>query len=315
MKISDLNQKWEDLKNSQEYLQRLDSLHPLDFFIGIDNNGNKELVLITLYEPAQMRSSKSIIIEKGKRQDGQWAIQIKLIDENNLEVFSRLCMDLVDSTYQYTNKLEGMHAFASRFLKWQKLLEGSSGGLSNEVITGLVGELVFAEKILLRRYSLDEIISSWLGPDGADRDFVFENEWFEVKAVSSGKISVGISSLNQLDIEQIGYLSIMTTDTTSETDTEGFSFSWLIEHFRNLLSQNPKALFQFEEKLLNLGYYNRKEYREKYFKAGKISIYTVDNRFPRLTPGDVNSVIVSARYELLISGLDTWKLEVKDLWN
>lgn len=315
MKISDLNQKWDDLRTSKKYLQRLDSSHPLDFFVGIDDNGYKELVLITPYEPALMKSSKSVNVEKGKRQDGQWAIQIKLNDENNQEVFSSLCMDLIVSTCEFTNKLEGMQAVVARFLKWQKLLEYGSDGMSNEVIKGVVGELIFAEKVLLRKYNLDEVIGSWVGPDGADRDYVFEKEWFEVKAVATGKLTVGISSLNQLDIDQLGYLSIVTTDYTSETDMHGFSFSWLIEHFKKMLESNPKALFSFEEKLLNLGYYDRKEYHEKHFKTGEISIYTVDDKFPRLTPQNVNSVIASAKYDLIIQGLNDWKLEEKDLWS
>lgn len=315
MKIDDLIKKWSELRNSKEYLQRLDSLHPLDFFAGIDKEGHKELVLITEHEPAKMRSSKSIIVNKGKRNDGQWAIQIKLEDENNQEVFSSLCIDLVDSTYKYTNKLQGMQAVIARFIKWQRLLENGTGGMSNEMIKGLVGELTFAEKVLLKKYTLDEIIDSWLGPDGADRDFVFENEWFEVKAVATGKITVGISSLNQLDTTQKGYLTIIATDPTSKSDIKGFSFASLIEHFKNLLASSSEALYKFEEKLLNIGYYDRKEYYEKYFKAEDISLYAVNDSFPRLTPVNVDNAIASAKYDLIISKIQEWKLKEDDLWN
>lgn len=315
MKIDELMKKWNELKISKEYLQRVDSSHPLDFFVGIDIEGFKELVLITEYEPAKMRSSKFIIVSKGKRNDGKWAIQIKLTDESNQEVFSSLCIDLIESTYKYKNKLQGMQAVVSRFFKWQELLENGVNGMSNEAIKGLIGELVFAEKVLFKRYSLDEVIDSWVGPEGADRDFVLDDGWFEVKAVATGKLTVGISSLNQLDTNQLGYLVIETVDSTSSTDTNGFSFSSLIKHYRTILNSSPSALFRFEEKLLNLGYYDKKEYNDKFFRINDISFYIVNSKFPRLTPSNVNNSIGSAKYELIIPEIQSWKVMVDKLWN
>ena len=71
MKTSDFRQKWDDFKNHNGYLQRLDPNHPLDFFIGISKSGYEELALVTDIEPAKLSSSKELIVEKKIRKDGK----------------------------------------------------------------------------------------------------------------------------------------------------------------------------------------------------------------------------------------------------
>jgi hypothetical protein len=262
-----------------------------------------------------MKSSKSIQVEKGRRVDGQWAIQIKLTDENNEDVFARLCWDLIESSAKCVNKLQGVETVVARFIKWQKLLESGAESMSTEVIKGLIGELKFAEEILLKKYSLDEVIDSWLGPDGSDRDFVFNDTWAEVKALATGKLTVGISSLNQLEVDDVGILAVTTIDITSDSDHNGFSFSSIIEHFRDLLSASPKSLFRFEENLTSLGYFDRKEYSEKYFTFGGFRLFKVDTDFPILTSKNVREEIGAAKYELILSSLVKWELGEGQLWN
>lgn len=315
MKIDYFKSKWDELRNSKEYLQRIDASHPLDFFIGIDENGLKELVLFTEFEPTQMKSSKSIIVEKGKRSDGKWAIQIKLEDDLNQDVFGSLCLDLVTSSYGFLNNYKGVQAVVARFIKWQRLLETGKTGMSVDVIKGLIGEMIFAEKVLMNKYPIDKVINSWVGPDGSDRDYVLDGLWFEVKSISSGKLTVGISSLDQLDVNVVGYLVIVIIDLTTTTDEFGFSFKSIIERFRDILRNNPNELLIFEEKLINLGYYDKKEYDEIFFKTGNISIYKITEDFPRLTHNNVPLEIGSAKYELILSSIKQWKLEDYNLWN
>jgi len=314
IKIDELKKKWDAIRSNQGYVQRMDPSHPLDFFIGIDENGYKEIVLITEFEPSRMKSSKSVLVEKGRRADGQWAIQIKLTDEDNEDVFARLCWDLVESSANCINKFQGVETVVARFIRWQKLLESGTDGMSTEIIKGLIGELKFAEEILLKKYSLDVIIDSWLGPDGSDRDFVFADTWAEVKAVATGKLTVGISSLNQLEVDDIGILAVAAIDITSSSDDNGFSFYSIIEHYRELLSNSPKSLFSFEGKLTNLGYFDRKEYYDLYFTFGGFRLFKVDNDFPRLTSKNVRNEIATAKYDLSLSSLRNWEIKEDQLW-
>ncbi len=309
MTIEELLGKWNKLTDKQECLQRVDVNHPLDFFVGIDVDGYKELVLLSDYEPSQMHSSKSILVEKGKRRDGRWAIQIKLKYDDNNEVFCCLCKDLMDLTYICDNEYQGMQTFISRFIKWQNLLENASDTLGYEVINGLIGELSFGELVLNRKYTFDKIIDSWLGPEGADQDFIIGDTWFEVKAIASRKLTISISSLEQLDVSNEGYLAVINVDKAVKDDRKGFSLYEIFERYRKILESNSKSLFQFNEKLLNLGYYDRREYHDQFYKAGDIRIYKVNNEFPKLSRSNVHISIGNVKYDLVLSAINEWRME------
>lgn len=309
MKIEDLRDRWQSININKGLFQRIDPSHPLDFFIGIDDKNFKQMVLLTECEPSNMKSSKSIQVEKNKRDDNQWAIQIKLIKEEHEDVFIRLCWDLIDSSKNFTDKLKGVENVVARFTKWQKLMEFGADCLSDEVIKGIIGEMLYAKHLLLRGYDVDTIVESWLGPNGSDRDFVFEDTWTEVKAIGSGKVTVCISSLEQFDLVEEGTLAIATVDPTSEADKNGFSFSSVIDNFRAALESSPSMLYLFEEKLINLGYYDRKEYEEKYYTFSGFRFFRVNKTFPKLTSKNVRSEITKLKYEIVISAISKWQFE------
>ncbi len=310
MKINEFYSRWRSLDFVRGTYQRIDSEHPLDFYIGKDAENLKELVLVTEYEPSKMKSSKSVEVVKGKRIDGSWAVQIKLINPEHEDVFIHLCWDLIESSRGVSNKLQGLETVISRFVKWQKLMEYGSGGLTDEVIKGIVGELTYAKNVLMNKYDPDAIVSSWLGPDGSDRDFVFEKTWTEVKAISTGKQTVSISSIEQLDTSEEGLLAVVTIDETSPSDQNGFSFASIINDFKSLLNASPEALFRFEEKLVSLGYYDRKDYEEKFFTFGGFRFFKVDSTFPKLTRATIRNEIAKVKYDILLTALVNWEIEV-----
>lgn len=310
MKIDDFQYKWHNVATSKGSYQRIDADHPLDFYIGKDAYGIKELILVTQHEPSKMKSSKSVEVIKGVRTDGKWAVQIRLLKKEHEDVFIHLCWDLIESSRGVISQLQGLETVIARFIKWQKLMEYSSGGLSDEVIKGIIGELIYAKSIIANKYDLDTIVTSWLGPEGSDRDFVFGNTWTEVKTISTGKLTIGITSIEQLDTSVEGLLAVATVDETSPSDKQGFSFAGVIDDFRTMLKANPNALFMFEEKLVNLGYYDKKEYEEKYYTFGGFRFFSVDRNFPRLTRETVRNEIAKVKYEILLSAIEDWETEV-----
>lgn len=215
MKTTDFISKWEDFRTQKGYMQRLDPSHPLDFFIGINEKGYDELALITVIEPCQMKSSKALEVEKNKRKDGKWATQIASVESKNQEIFARLCVDLVESSYTANSEQEGISRVAARFLAWQRLFATMHETLPLSVLKGLVGELKFAQYLLDKGVSKDDLIQSWQGPSGADRDYVLNDKWYEIKAISTGKDKVTISSLNQLETDIPGCLVIINVDESS----------------------------------------------------------------------------------------------------
>ncbi len=315
MKTTDFISKWEDFKAQKGYMQRLDPSHPLDFFIGINEKGYDELALITVTEPCQMKSSKALEVEKNIRKDGKWATQIASVESKNQEIFARLCVDLVETSYSAHSEQEGISKVAARFLAWQRLFATMHEMLPMSVLKGLVGELKFAQCLLNNGVSKDDIIQAWQGPLGADRDFILNDKWYEIKAVSTGKDKVTISSLNQLETEIPGYLVIINIDESSKTDPDAISVKAYVDKMRNILNDAPNASRLFEEKLVSLGYLDKQAYGDILFRIGSSNYYRVEEDFPRLVTEKVPAEIIAVRYDLSLAGIEPWKVGEEYVWN
>lgn len=307
--------KWNDFKSKKGFHQRIDSNHPLDFFIGVNEKGYDELLLITVNEPAVVMTGKSLEISKKVRKDGRWALVISSVYPENQEVFARLCLDLFESSKNCTNEKDGLNLIVKRFTAWQKLFMTIRDTLNESVLKGLVGEIIFADKHVSNHYSWNETFESWQGPDGADRDFVLQDKWFEVKTISIGKKTVTISSLNQLETDIPGYIVVVYIEKTTSTDPEAVSVAELIRSLRKKLENSPEALLKFEQKLVSIGYIDKEAYENIFFRYSEDTFYLVDLDLPRLTTKNVPSEVVSAHYELSLSAIEKWKRDVNTIWN
>lgn len=315
MKTNDFVEKWSDLRSQKGYMQRVDPNHPLDFFVGINEKGFDQLALITVIEPAQMRSSKALEVEKNKRKDGKWATQISSVEENNRDIFARLCVDLVENSYNSASEQDGISKVTSRFLAWQRLFATMHETLPLSVIKGLVGELAFAKYLIQKGFSKDVVINGWMGPNGSDRDFVIDNRWYEIKSIATGKDKITISSLNQLETSTKGNLIVTYVDESSKTDSHAFSIAARIAEIRELLNDAPEASRLFEEKLICLGYLDKSVYDDIYFVINGTDYFEVNDSFPRLVTESVPVEIVGVRYDLSLVGIEPWKVKETNLWN
>ncbi len=315
MKTIDFINKWKDFRTQRGYMQRLDPTHPLDFFIGINEKGYDELALFTITEPYQMKSSKALEVEKNKRKDGKWATQISSIEKSNQDIFARLCVDLVECSYTVQSEQEGLSKVAARFLAWQKLFATMHETLSISVLKGLMGELKFARLLMEKGVSKDEVIQAWQGPNGADRDYVLRDKWFEIKAIATGKDKVTISSLNQLEIDLPGYLVVTSIDESSKTDPNAISVTDMVTMMRQYLNDAPEAIRLFEEKLVSLGYLDKPAYDDIYFTIGASAFYNVNKDFPKLVTEKVPAAIVAVRYDISLPSVESWKVGETEIWS
>ena len=63
-------------------------------------------------------------------------------------------------------------------------------------------------------------MTAWQGPEGCDQDFEFETGWAEVKTVKISATEVSISSLQQLEREDVGRLIVYFAEKDgSESET------------------------------------------------------------------------------------------------
>ena len=257
-----------------------------------------------------LKSSTGIEVRVRKRTDGKYAIIISLQTYTSSELFEKFKVDVIESSAKLQSELLGLSFIAHRYSSWQRLFHGvNSGKLSLHEIKGLIGELLFLSKHMFQHYGYLKALNSWTGLDGTDKDFYVDDTWFEIKTTTSGNQIILISSIEQLDSQDVGYLAVATLDQTNVTDTNSLSIGSLIKHISFLLKTEGLDE-QFNDMLLRHGYCDFDEYENYHFKIGKLKCFCVDSSFPALKRGDIkHHEIVNAVYQLNIGNIEETVIE------
>jgi hypothetical protein len=312
MMLSDMKllEKWDGITSYNNGYVRIDSEHPLDWHIGFENINQKSLLLITPFEPERIPSSKSILVAVRQRADSKWTLSFRLVRSEQEDVFIRLCCDLIESSRSQTNTIQGLEFVLDRYYQWSKLMEVQRSGLLSEPERrGLIGELLFLQQQISKGMPLLDVVNSWIGPEGADQDFVYSTGWYEVKVLGIGAKSVSISSLEQLDAVSPGNLIIFFIDKTAPNQVNGFTLHRKVAQVRACLKASSSALNLFNEKLLRYGYIDLPEYEQQWYRLSRSNRYNVDEHFPRLIRINTPSQVVGVSYQLSIQALENWKVE------
>lgn len=304
-----LIEKWDDLANHNNSFIRIDAEHPMDWYIGFENFNQKSLLLVSEFEPSTVDSSKSIIVSIRQRADGKWALSFRLIRSEQEEVFIRLCCDLIEASRSQGNDIKGLEYVVHRYCQWTKLMEiQRTGLLSENEIKGLIGEILFLQELIYNGMPLVEAVSGWMGPEGADQDFIYLSKWYEVKVLSIGAKAVSISSLEQLNGPLPGELILYFVDKSAPNDVNGFTLNSRIEQMKKLLQSSHLAFELFNEKLLKYGYIDLPEYGKCFYKIGGNIRYLIDKNFPRLIADNVPAQVLAIKYQLSIEAIRPWKV-------
>ncbi len=304
----DVKQRFTEIIGLDTY-KRVDNIHVLDLYLGIDNMSRFSLLLVTPAKPTQMFSSKIICVQTGQRKDEQWAILFSLINNEFEDLFCRFCEDIIESSRIIKDKKNGSEFVCSRYAKWQKMLSrNNSGLLSSSEIKGLIGELYFLKQYLLPKYGEDLAVNSWIGPELADQDFVCKDIWYEVKSTVSGAESILIASIEQLDTKNDGELIIVYLDKTSNSDKSKITLNGIYKEIYDMLTtDNLKQ--KLSEILLILGYYPRSEYDEFTFRYATMKRYVVTKEFPCIRRTMLPYSVVNTKYELAIPSIGNFLKE------
>ena len=304
----ELFEKWNGMSVFGGGYTRIDSTHPVEIYIGYEDLNQKTLLILSGINYENIPSSKSIIAKNFQRPKGDWAQSFKLIRKDNEDVFIRLCWDIIESSRNHND--ETMKFIIDRYIKWHKLMEHLRPDLMDiSRQKGLIGELIFLEECL-KKYSANLALSGWIGPEGADQDFIYNNNWVEVKAVSIASENISISSLEQLDADLPGNISVFFLDKTSPEDANGFSLTQKVNDIRDIFSSEVEAKEIFENKLYAYGYKDKREYEEQKYRLGGRKNYIVSQNFPRLIRSSMPSQIVEAKYCISLSGIEEFRNQV-----
>ena len=162
---------------------------------------------------------------------------------------------------------------------------------------GLIGELLFFRDEMIPTKGLDAALDSWIGPEKTHKDFSYDNDWYEVKTINFGKESVHISSIEQLDGSNEGYLVVYSLERMSPS-FNGVRLNELVAQIMDLI---PIAIQRdlLLAKLELYGYDFSPEYDNYVYAVSDCVSYMVHENFPRLVRKDIPVSVSRIQYEII----------------
>ncbi|MFR2318584.1 MAG: PD-(D/E)XK motif protein [Enterocloster sp.] len=303
--IKELHSKWNNISPLTGGFLLVSGEHPLSFHIGYVNGENKCFIVLNTGKIDKIPSSKAICAENVQTVDGEFALRFILNYPSLDELFVKLCWDLIDSSLTAEKPVEKI---VSQYKSWMRLLQQASEGiLSSSMQKGLIGELLYLEEKI---YEIGEekAFKAWVGPEGSDQDFIFEYSWSEVKSTSISSDTVTISSVQQLERQEKGYLVVYFMDKISAKGQQTRTLPETAEKVKSLLSVQYHD--ELSCKLAKNGYFEKdiERYAAYMYRLAEKRIFLVDTDFPRLTRENIPVEVVNARYDLSLSAIDSHRI-------
>ena len=284
-----------------------------DIYAGVDSSSFVLLAIgIHARPPNIATDSSSLDYFRQQRKDGSWLMVLRL-RQNGLEtVFGRLCQDLADAAEDVPDEKALVVLFRERLNLWKKLFQhGGSGFLLPHEIKGLIAEMLILELLILDGKRDDhETVSGWIGPLGADQDFMYSDRAIEVKAIGPGAESISISSLEQLDCVVPMDMILATLRPATPGEPGAIGLNALAARIEGRIAGSPEALNIFKERLLEARYVEHEFYETVLFEPTSIAAYSVRSTFPKLVRNMVPVGIVGASYSIGIDSITDFRSDM-----
>lgn len=236
-----------------------------------------------------------------------FTLRFSLEDNDLLEYFCTFCQDLLDSVRVTTDDESAYQTLRSRYYSWRQLFRPDNGRMTESEIMGLIGELLFLRNHMIPERGIDVALESWMGPEKTHKDFSDQQDWFEIKAISYGKESVRISSIEQLDSDIDGYLVVYELEKMSPS-FEGIKLNQLANNIIAMLA-NASQRETFMAKLQLFGFDFSNENDNLVSAERGEHMYKVDTQsFPRIHKDVLPDAITRVQYELLLTEIESFKL-------
>jgi hypothetical protein len=287
--------------SKNEYFIRVDNKHPHEIMVGIDSKGRKALRFIGLFEIIKVKSTAEIEVNHYKLSDDRLTLVFSLINLDSENIFFKFCEDIVDFSRNINSDKNTYLTIVNRYNSWKKIFINSKSKLDDNQIQGLIGELYFLNNVLSDKIGAEDALKSWTGQELTHKDFSNSKYWYEIKTILKTKKTVKISSLEQLESENNGYLVIIKLEKMSRI-ANGISLNKLVKEFLLKLDKS-EFVEEFLTKISMTGYQMLEEYDLDVYELDVIKFYLVDVKFPRLRKAKIPLAITKASYEIDIIGI------------
>lgn len=304
-----LREAWKNIKFYETGSLQLGITHPLEWHVAYETPTNKALIIISQIPIDALDSSKSINTVCHKRDDGTYYISFQLVENSQEDVFISMCSNLIEFSSDALTEKDALRKVAIRYKQWRRLMEyRNQAVLSDEKRRGLIGELLYMKSIIEGAKPMTEALAGWVGPDGADQDFVYDGLWREIKTTGLSSDQISIHSLEQLgNRNDVGELHIYRVDPCAPEAEYAFTLRTLIKYFIEKFNGDIGLIEDFTNKLNSVGYVDMEVYDNYPYKYFGSDVYDVNESFPRITRSDIRPEIIRTEYILSISSIDSWK--------
>jgi hypothetical protein len=298
--------KWIDLDPSLLYPDSGMPIYPKNpKFLATRNSKGQYMLAARIIDNGSLGSLpalKGIGLNVEKDGPGNNILSLTLEDSSSvdLQIFSIFCKELADET-MHLDGIELVNQSVATLKSWSEWFSALNDGLSQIKLIGLLGEMYALNNYLIPALGNDLAIRAWLGPEGAQQDFVADNFSIEVKAHHSGFIDkIHISSIGQLDSVATEKFFILKVDFSSSENHSSYSLLSLSQSIAKQLSRNPSALSDFTKKYNSIVMGASEDKLIKSFSLVSESIYEVTDKFPMIKSDDLDSAIIKSTIEYAI---------------
>ena len=299
---------------------RVNPDHPLDLYWAMDHIGRYLFIYeyptdsdIVINNPPELEGieiiSMSILNNKSR-------LVLILNDKVNWELFLALCNDLLNSSIYIKSPKIASTTILKRLIRWKDFLKKKrSDLLSEEIIKGLIGELLFLIKYLEPKYGIENAIKFWIGPEGTPQDFNVNNSAIEVKCQGGGTApNVKISSAEQLSTQLDNlYLYVVTLGKSTFNSHDVINLPELIEKITILLGGNSQYLSIFQDKLLEIGYFYSEKYLDFTYTLTGENFYDVKDDFPRIISANLKQGIIRLTYNISLADCSQYEINITEV--
>lgn len=234
------------------------------------------------------------------------------------ELFPLFCTDLIRTWTEPADNRAAVQALRLRLDNWRRFFQRSGpAGLSREEYIGLFGELQLIHDALSRGIPADDILHSWIAPEGSNQDFHFGAVAVEVKTVTANEADrVAISNMRQLDDRGAQFLFLRRYAFDVREGT-GLTLPALLNSLMSAFEQHGHGLGQqLLDRILERGYVPEMNHAmdEQGFSHRKCDAYQVADGFPRITESMLMGGIVDVSYSILLSSASDKKVSEDHFW-
>lgn len=306
-----LESKWNELEGLGSRKRILPS-HPLKLYVMRTQTRNRVFRFESNHDFREFKQIRFKSLDFHIDETGD-SLSVELTDEGYASTFSAFLYDLITKTAVMC-KDAAAHHLITRLQDWSKLFaRGAKIGLSDAEALGLRGELGLVNELLRRTDSKTELIESWRGPNGDKSDVGWGYFRIEIKTKrATSKGVVQISSAEQLS-ENPGNLYLYVSYLNSGA-SDGQSINDLVQKVYHELGNDLSLRQSFDSKLLMANYLVSDPACDVLYQEVSTDAYSVVDGFPRLTSESLPTGISKIVYDVDLSSLSKYKIELNTLW-